>query len=143
LPTPSKFRTATRARVIELLSCGASRRTAARVAGIEHSTLVKWITKGRDAPEGTLFHRFYLQVMQAEAQPRLRALRVVHDAMPDHPDLAMKFLERREPGFAPGGAHMEPATGPVTVQLTFERPLPLPDPASSDEGGEPPEDEGA
>jgi hypothetical protein len=54
-----------------------------------------------------------------------RALGIIYNAMTDRPDLAWKFIERRESGFAP--PIQQPATVVAPVNLTlsfFEAPRP-------------------
>ena len=77
MPMPTKFTAKRRELVLVALSAGASRRTAAEVAGLDHSTLIKWLASGR-APAGTRFRRFYDEVVAAERgshRPRLLPLR--------------------------------------------------------------------
>lgn len=126
MPTPSKFTQARRTRILELLSAGASRRTAAAAVGIDHQTLSRWLARGKSASEGSRWARFLLNVEAAEAHPRLRVLQAIHDAIPDNPLLAWKFVERREPGYASSTAvdpgELSDPTGPLVIQLTFGRP---------------------
>ena len=72
---PAKFTVQRRELILELLRAGASRRAAARVAGVDHSTLIKWIRRGEQAshPESQ-YRRFLGEVLEAEANPRIRAL---------------------------------------------------------------------
>ena len=101
MPTPSKFTAETRQRILEAKRIGASDRTAAQIAHVDHSTLGRWLARGKDAPEGSRFREFHDEFRAAEAEPRLRALAIIHEQMPDNPSLAWKFIERREPGYAP------------------------------------------
>ena len=57
--------------ILAALACGASRRTASVLAGIDHQTLGRWIERGRTAhPEGR-WRQFYDDVLSAEtAEPR-------------------------------------------------------------------------
>jgi hypothetical protein len=104
MPTPSAFNEERRDKILQTLRMGASRRTAATVAGVDHRTLGRWIDRGKDASEGTRFRVFHDQVQEAEATARVRALSIVYNEMPDNPMLAWRFLERKEPGFAPPSA---------------------------------------
>jgi hypothetical protein len=111
---PAKFTRHRREQILELLRAGTSRRVAATATGIDPSTLTKWIRRGERArsPE-SMYRRFLDDVLDAEAHPKMRALRNVYDAIPGDPDLAWRFIER-EPGYAvqdnpdddPGGGHV-------------------------------------
>lgn len=126
MPTPTKFTAETRERILQALQVGASRRTAAQIAGIDEAQLRRWVTRGKDGAQGTRYHDFYLAVLEAEASPRLRALGVIYKELPDNPVLAWKFIERREPGYAPPMPNLgPPQAGPVVVQLAFSDRPPL------------------
>ena len=120
MPTPTKFTADRRKRIIEALQIGASRNTAAAVAGIDPATLLRWLQRGKSAGESTNWRKFFLAVAEAEAHPRMRALGVIYRAMEDKPDLAWKFIERRESGYAPPMPRElhSPAT-PVVIQLSL------------------------
>jgi hypothetical protein len=112
VPTPSKFRAATRARVIELLASGHSRAAAARGASIDPATLSRWVEKGRNGePEGRwrLFADLVELAESRQQQPVLVALQNEFDWERD-PSLAMKFLER-------AGEFTPPE--PIKVEVTF------------------------
>jgi hypothetical protein len=119
VPTPSKFTDGNRKKILEALQVGASRRTAAAVARIGEATLRRWMEEGREAKEGSRFHKFYKDVLEAEAHPRMRALGVIYNEM-DNPGIAWKFIERREPGFAPPMPSVPTGpAAPVMIQLSF------------------------
>jgi hypothetical protein len=127
MPARSKFTQATRQRVLEAKRIGASDRTAAHIAGIDHSTLGRWLARGRGAGEGSSYRALHDEFRAAEAEPRLRALAIVHEQMPDNPSLAWKFIERKEEGFQPPApVHPLPPWPPtMTIQLTLDgKPLP-------------------
>ena len=73
---PAMFTVRRRELILEVLRAGASRRAAARAAGVDHSTLIKWIRRGEHAshPE-SMYRRFQEDVLAAEADPKLRVLR--------------------------------------------------------------------
>ena len=119
MPTPTKFKAEVKQKIIQALSVGASRRTAAAVAGIDESNLRRWMERGKNASEGTAYREFHDDVIAAEAAPRIRALGVVYKELPDNPGLAWKFLERREPGYAPPMPTLPTGPAPVLVQLNF------------------------
>jgi hypothetical protein len=127
MPTPTKATTETLSKILDALSVGASRRTAAANARIDEKTLRRWMEQGKDAAPGTKWRKFHEDVLEAEAHPRLRALGSVYNEMPGNVNVAFRFLERREPGFAPPVA-IPPAVpqGPIVIQLGFSsRPLEL------------------
>lgn len=126
MPTPSKFTVETRQKIIQALSVGASRNTAAHIAKVDEAQIRRWIAKGKESEAGTRYREFYEQVLEAEASPRMRALGIIYRELPDRPDLAWKYVERREPGYAPPMPAMMPQpAGPVIVQLAFSNRSPL------------------
>ena len=125
MPNRSKFTTERRARIVERLSAGASRRTAAAAVGIDHVTLLRWLRRGETAhPEGR-WAEFLRDVREAEARPKMRALASAYRGMADDPDLALRYLERSEPGFAL--PEPEPSDGHTVIQLKLP-PSPRSDP---------------
>ena len=126
MPTPSKFTAETRQKIVQALTVGASRTTAAHMAGVDEAQVRRWIAKGKDSEGGTRFREFYEQVLEAEASPRMRALGIVYREMPDRPDLAWKYIERREPGYAPPMPMMPDRTqGPIVIELALSGGRPL------------------
>jgi hypothetical protein len=120
MPGPSKFTAANCKKVIEALSYGASHETAALHAGISGATLSRWLDRGRAGEPESRYAKFLEACQQAEAMPKMRALRIVHRDMDENPQLAKWFLERREQGFAPPQPVGPPAmTGPVLIQLSL------------------------
>jgi hypothetical protein len=117
VPTPSKFTTERRRQILEILSAGGSRRTAAARAGIDHATLSRWLARGRMGAPGGRWHTFANDVMQAETNPAMRALREEYDKLSDSPFAAFRFLDDR----AAWAAVDEPdiADGPVVIELKF------------------------
>lgn len=125
MPARSKFTATRRHAVLEVLKAGGSRREAAKAGGVDHATLIRWVARGQRAAPGTRFRDFYEAVVEAQTDPHLRVLQLAADEMEDDPAAAWRFLERREPGFAPTvpEAHDRPA-GLVVIQLTLhESPL--------------------
>jgi transposase-like protein len=116
MPTRSKFTSERRARILEILSAGGSRRAAAAVAGIDHATLHRWLERGRKGAPGGRWHTFMRDVEQAETHPALRVLREEYDKLSDSPSVALRFLERNV-----WAAEDEPAplAGPVVIRLTL------------------------
>lgn len=127
MPAPSKATAEAFKAILEAKRVGASDATAAAVGHIDAATLVRWKQQGQKAEPGTKFAKFLEDYQEAEAEPKLRALGVIWKAMPDKPDLAWKFIERRESGFAPPQpqAPISPA-GPVVVNLSLTGGGPVP-----------------
>jgi transposase-like protein len=126
VPTRSKFTAATRDIVLSSLRFGVSRETAAHIAGIDPTTLGRWIERGRTGAEGRLFKEFRDGVMRAEAEPRLKLAAAAYRAALDDPVLAWKIAQRIEPAFRPEQPGQQ-FTGPMVVTLTLDppnRPLP-------------------
>ena len=69
MPTPSKFTEAGRRLIVAALGCGASRRTASRLAGVDHQTLGRWLARGRASSPGGRWRDFHDAVLAAEAAP--------------------------------------------------------------------------
>ena len=71
MPMPSKFTESRRRVILAALGCGASRRTAAKLASIDHQTLGRWIERGRTSSPGGRWRQFFEDVLAAEAaEPR-------------------------------------------------------------------------
>jgi transposase-like protein len=121
VPTPSKFTSERRSKVLEILSAGGSRRAAAARAGVDHATLGRWLSRGRKGAPGGRWHTFMRDVEQAEIRPALRVLREEYDKLSDSPMAAFRYLESTV-----WAAEEEPAmpAGPVVIRLslTEERP---------------------
>lgn len=122
---PSKFTEPVKEHVLQALKIGSSLRTAAAYAGIDHKTLLRWLKEG-ESPTSGAKHEFYVECHAAQAAPKLRAMQVVHDEMPNKPELAKWFLERRERDFAPPQP-TPPAVqgGPVVINLALAEGSPL------------------
>lgn len=122
----SKFDHARRTKILEVLELGGSMETAAAMARITPVTLYRWLRQGQDAAESSQYGKFALDVAEARAKPRERALRTVSNELDSDPAMAWKFLERRELGFAPPTARGIAPAGPVVIQLTFANGQALP-----------------
>jgi hypothetical protein len=117
---PTALTAQRRQRILEALQIGASRRTAAAVAGTSDDTIRRAMERGRNAAPGTADRTFHDAVLEAEAHPRTRALGIIYREMENRPDLAWKFIERREPGFAPPQA--APPSQPQQVVIALSLP---------------------
>jgi transposase len=116
VPTPSKFTSERRARILEVLSAGDSRRAAAAVAGIDHATLGRWLERGRRGAPGGRWHSFMRDVEEAETHPALRVIREEYDKASDSPWAAFRYLERHDVWAEDD--EPDPPDGPVVI--TFE-----------------------
>lgn len=125
---PSKFTDSRKQQILAVLKVGGSRDTAAQVAGLTGETLRVWLKRGADTDdEESGYRQFYEDVLAAEAEPRFRALGIVHRALPDNPMLAWKVIERKEPGYAPPtpGSHQVAPAVQINLSLTgSQAPLP-------------------
>jgi hypothetical protein len=122
---PSKLTADRKQRILEAKKVGASNRTAALVAGISESALRDSLKRGEAAPEDSQLHQFWEAFEQAAAHPRERALGIIYNALPDRPDLAWKYVERQEGGFAPPVQQPTTVVAPVNLTLSFfEAPRP-------------------
>jgi hypothetical protein len=130
LPGRSKFTSPRKARILEVIAAGGSRRAAAAGAGIDHATLSRWLERGRRGAEGGTWRTFLEAVEQAEIGPHLVALKRDLESWEERPDLAWKFLERREFDFSP--PHPDEPEGPTVIHLTFF-PKPAPSPKPGDD----------
>ena len=115
----SMFTAARRERILQAKRLGASDRTAAQVAGISSSTLQDWKKRGREGTKDSAYRKFLEEMEQAEAHPKERALGIIYNALEDRPDLAWKFIERREDTYAAPIAAPPPAVQPVSITLSF------------------------
>lgn len=131
MPTPSKFTEDRRKKILQVLSIGGSRVSAAATAGVDEATFRRWMVRGKESDDGTRWRDFYDEVIAAEAAPRVRALGIVYKELPDNPALAWKYLERREPGYAPPMPDAVGGGGPVVIQLAFAEGSPVPLPSTS------------
>src|SRR6185436_1898218 len=120
MPTPSKFTADRKEEILRCARLGGSNSTCAAAGGIGEATLRDWLERGANSEEGSAYRDFYEAFQAAKAVPNVRALEIVQKAMADKPDLAWKFLERREGGFAPPAPQAPAASaGPVLIQLAF------------------------
>jgi hypothetical protein len=120
MPAPSKFKADVKQKILEAKMVGASNRTAAAVARVDIATLTRWLDKGKSAPEGSPYREFHDDFRAAEAHPNMRALGVIYKDLPDVSSLAWKFIERREPGYAPPMPQTQAIqAAPVMIHLSF------------------------
>jgi transposase-like protein len=98
---PRKLNPATAKVIVTAVRAGAHRETAARLAGIDQSTLWRWLQQGKEdleAKRQTACRRLHEQVEEGEASFTLRALHQIQmSAAAGDPKSAMWLLERRDP----------------------------------------------
>lgn len=114
MPTPSKFTEARRRVVIAALRCGASRRTAAKLAGVHVATLCRWVERGRDASPTGRWRAFHDAVIAAEgAKPSPGLLPPPPEPTPQEIRRAKRLIARTE--WAP-----QDLLPPVTVEVVHD-----------------------
>lgn len=83
-------------RLIEAIRAGNYNSVAARYAGIDPSTLRRWLRRGRDAKSGR-YRSLYLAVRKAETYAEIRAVAIVQKQMEGNWRAAVSYLERKFP----------------------------------------------
>lgn len=96
MPRPTKLTPQRRKRLVRALADGNTRRTAAALAGIDDSTLRRWLARGHDDDSGP-YHTLRLAVEQAEAEAESRMVALINAAAPQTWQAAAWWLERRRP----------------------------------------------
>lgn len=92
---PTKFDETAAKLILGALSNGAWRRTAATIAGVDYTTLKRWLRKGLKEPADTPLGDFARKVPKAEAGCEIKLTQqIFQNAMKD-PDLALRFLAVR------------------------------------------------
>ena len=92
---------------VELLRSGFHENMACDMLGVRKATYHSWKTKGEEE-EGTIYEEFLDQVQKAKAEAYKKVINSITTAIPDNPQLAMKWMETRygkqmgKPGFADG-----------------------------------------
>ncbi len=76
---PSKLTPAVRARLLEASRLGLTRKLAAAYAGVDVSTVYRYLEKGRKARRGQ-FREFYDAVKRAESEGAAESMQVIGDA---------------------------------------------------------------
>lgn len=93
---PTKLTPHRRKRLVRALADGNTRRTAAALAGIDDSTLRRWLARGHEEASGP-YHTLRLAVEQAEAEAESRMVALIRSAAPQTWQAAAWWLERRRP----------------------------------------------
>ena len=118
MPTPSKFVKDRREEILRAKRLGCSDRTSARAGGVSPKTLRDWLKKGQDSEVGA-YHDFFEDFEAARATPAVRAMEIVNRSWDDKPELAWKYLQVREDGFAPPVPQVAAASGPTIINLSL------------------------
>jgi hypothetical protein len=116
MPNRSKFSERRRQRILAVLAAGGSRRTAAKVAGIDPATLRGWLQRGERGAPGGRWATFYADVQAAEAGHRLVGL---PDDDEDDVVAAMRYLDQSG-GWDALTAAPEPEE-PVVIELKWTK----------------------
>ena len=83
--------------IISNLSIGATYKDAAESAGITYNTFLNWLDKGDKAKSG-IYYDFFGDVMQAQAEARLKYTKTIASAAAKGDwRAAESFLKRRDP----------------------------------------------
>jgi hypothetical protein len=92
---PSSLDDATKARIVAAVEAGCGRRTAAQAAGVDRSTLLRWLAAGREGVEP--FAAFESEVRAAEARCELANVATIQAASAKTWQAAAWLLERKHP----------------------------------------------
>ncbi len=127
MPTRSKFTEQRREAILANLRAGLPLASAAALAGVNRSTLMRWLARGRDAGPTSAFRQFVDACEQAVAEADAVAVNIVRQAMPDNPTLAWKWIERRMREDFGRERPTAPLGSPVVIRLTLDGGEPLPE----------------
>jgi hypothetical protein len=120
VPNHSKFTADAREKALEARAFGAPLSDCAAYAGVDPRTMGRWLERGKNSAErGGIYADFHAEWLRVTAAPRIRALRIWHEAMADKPELAVKFAERQIDGYAQERALTQVAVGSPIVELSF------------------------
>lgn len=98
MPTPTKFTSNRKTRILRVLRAGGSHAEAARAAGVSGAALCRWIEAGRTSrvPDGR-WATFYREVREAEGSPpELQLLKDRFEAAMASGESALALLDRLE-----------------------------------------------
>lgn len=94
--TPTKLTPETQAKVLEAISLGAHRSTAAHYAGIHYHTMLNWLAQGREQERGD-FRDFLDAITKAEADLEVATTGQIRVDLKGEPRTALAYLARRFP----------------------------------------------
>lgn len=93
---PSKLTPKMMSRIEELITAGCSMRETATVVGLDYSTVMKWMRRGREAKSGDYF-QFFHRVTRARERCTASLTEFIQNAAPQDWRAAAWMLERRAP----------------------------------------------
>lgn len=94
----TKFDSDTCHKIIQLLEQGNYRKTAAAVAGVDETTLLRWIKRGRESKSKGKYYQFYQSVKKAEEKAKAYHLQQIRKASENGSWQASAwYLERKHP----------------------------------------------
>ncbi len=93
---PTKLTPEIHTKIVNLLATGSTRGVAAGYAGIDPSTLYRWIERGAEEREG-LYVDFRRDVLQAQSRPRVAAHACILKAIQNGDVRAAKYVLDRKP----------------------------------------------
>ena len=96
MPRPTKFNQERAAKIIELVRKGNFKNTAARAAGVNISTLNRWIADGK-AGEGKKLRAFCAALEEADAQAEIDGVAKWVKHQDNSPEAIKEYLRRRFP----------------------------------------------
>lgn len=95
---PTTLDESTARTILDALRAGCSIRVACKAAGVGQTTFKTWVARGKSrADEDAPYRAFRADVRKARSAGEAAALKVIHEAMPDHWQAAAWFLERSKP----------------------------------------------
>lgn len=119
MPRPTKLTEDVQDRILAALRAGNYMETAARYAGIDESTLHRWIARGNDTDDEP-YHQFCKAVEKARAEAEVRNVHLIQGAAQGGTwQAAAWFLERSFPGRwgrRDKVEHSGPDGGPITLK---------------------------
>jgi transposase-like protein len=120
MPRPTKLTDDVQKRVLDALRSGNYMETAARYAGIDESTLHRWIARGKEDDAEEPYREFCKSVERARAEAEVRNLHLIQSAAQGGTwQAAAWFLERSFPGRWGRREKVEmsgPDGGPITLK---------------------------
>lgn len=116
---PTKLTPEVQERIVSAIRAGNYLETAAAYAGVNQSTLHRWVARGKeeDAPEE--FREFCEAVERARAEAEVRTVALIQQAAPNSWQAAAWYLERSHPKRWARREKVEmsgPEGGPITLQ---------------------------
>jgi len=92
----SKLTPEVRDKIVQAVKAGNYAKVAAQYAGVDESTLYRWIRQGERQGSG-IYYQFCQSLKEAEAESEVRAVAIINRHMNENWTAAMTYLERRHP----------------------------------------------